>query len=452
MAVKKFTSSSIKLDNRYQSLLANNERREAYFIATLGNSGSTDVGYGIGFDSSRNVYISYRTNDSTSPYYRCAIAKYNKFGTLQWQRRQSFNNPGYQDNDVIADASGNTFVLSNTITSDGENNVGGGVITKYNTTGDLIWQSGFAWYYDSYCDSVTIDTSGNVFINGLFNSGSGYSNTVAKYNSSGTFQWSRYLTPIRGEGHGVATDSSGNIYGGGFGGTGIYGITTTKFNTSGTMQFIKNFQGPGSAYDSYGGRLAVDSSTNIYQIGTLRAAPTVYQAFLIKRDSAGTLQWQRKISNSSSSYGIVPVDVTTDSSGNIYTTNYTLISSVQNTIVAKWNSSGTLQWQRSILASGGFGVGKIKVDSLGNMYIIGTTNSSSTGDVVVFKLPSDGSLTGTYSVGGYSITYAASSLTEAAGDGVESSSANTATSGLGAEVASYTLNTTTFTNSAVTFV
>jgi len=417
------------------------------WIATLGNSG-TETGYGIGVDSSQNVYISYRTNDSTSPSFRTGIAKYNKFGTLQWQKKQSFNNAAYSDCDIIADASGNINVLSNVLTSDS-----GVVNTKYNTAGVIQWQRGFGLDTSSSCDSISIDASGNTYINGFINNGSAYySNTVIKYNSSGTFQWAKSLTGTgQGEGKTAVADASGNVYGGGFGGAGFYGITATKFNSSGTLQWIKKFNGPGSTYDAYGGRLTIDSSTNLYQIGTLREAPSVYQAFLIKRDSSGTLQWQRKISNSSSSYGIIPVDVTTDSSGNIYTTNYTLISSVTTAIIAKWNSSGTLQWQRSISGSDALTLGKIKVDSSGFMYIVGTRNVGGNNDALAFRLASDGSGTGTYTVGGSAITYAASSLTEAAGNGVESSSTHTASDNANSSsTTAYSIADTTLASSVVT--
>jgi hypothetical protein len=446
MAVKKFSKSSFKIDTRYQSLLAGNTSADYSFIAILGNS-ATEVGYGVGLDSNRNAYISFRSNSSGS--YRCSFAKYSKNGGLVWQKQVNFNNhPAYYENDLTVDSSGNIYGL--TTTTDGTN--GGGVVTKYTTDGAVTWQQAVGTSYDSFISQIATDSSANVYFTGPINNTSSYSNTVVKYNSSGTVQWKKYLNGAAlGEGSGVATDSSGNIYGGGFGGAGLYGITNAKFNTSGTLQWLKKFNGPGSTYDAYGGRLTLDSSTNSYQIGTLRAAPTVYQAFLIKRDSSGTLQWQRKISNSGSSYGFVPVDVTTDSSSNIYTTNYTLISSVTTAIVAKWDSSGTLQWQRSISGSGGVTVGRIKVDSSGYMWIVATTNVAGNSDVMLLKLPSDGSLTGTYTVGSWSITYAASSLTEAAGDGVESSSTYTAAdNGVNDSTPSNSIANSSFTSTVLT--
>ena len=47
------------------------------------------------------------------------------------------------------------------------------------------------------------------------------------------------------------------------------------------------------------------------------------------------------------------------------------------------------------------------------MYIGGTTHATAGGKYLFVKLPTDGSLTGTYSVGGFSYTYAASTLTDA---------------------------------------
>lgn len=420
---------------------------EKFWIAILGNS-ATEVGYGIGVDSNRNVYTSFRSNSSGN--YRCSLAKYDKNGSVQWQKQVSFNNhQGYYENDVTADSSGNVYALS-TVT---DGYWGGLVTTKYTTDGTITWQRAIGTDTDSFIDSIAVDPSGNVAISGPINNYiNGYTNTVVKYNSSGTVQWKKYLSggPSTGEGHGVAVDSSGNVYGGGFGGGAVYGLMSSKFDSSGSLQWLKKFNAPAS-YDAYGGRLAADASGNVYQVGLLRAEPTVYQSFLIKRNSSGTLQWQRKLSNSSSSYGIVPMDVTTDSAGNIYTTNYTAVSSVTTTVIAKWNSSGTLQWQRSISGSGGVSVGKIRTDSLGSIYIIGTTNVAGNSDAIAFKLPGDGSLTGTYSVGSWSITYAASSVTEAAGDGSDGSHVQTASdNGISENTPSHSIANTSFTSTVKT--
>jgi hypothetical protein len=83
-------------------------------------------------------------------------------------------------------------------------------------------------------------------------------------------------------------------------------------------------------------------------------------------------------------------------------------------VVAKWNSSGTLQWQREIDTSGteyGYGQG-IAVDNNGAVIISfissGITGQSGGRRAVIFKVPDNGSLTGTHG----DFTYSISNYTE----------------------------------------
>ena len=84
-------------------------------------------------------------------------------------------------------------------------------------------------------------------------------------------------------------------------------------------------------------------------------------------------------------------------------------------MIAKYNTSGTIQWQRSLGSTAESSGLHIAINSLGDIYVSGFTEVSGPRSFLFAKLPSDGSRTGTYTVGGYSFTYAASTLTDAAG-------------------------------------
>jgi hypothetical protein len=118
--------------------------------------------------------------------------------------------------------------------------------------------------------------------------------------------------------------------------------------------------------------------------------------------------------------------------------------------IAKYDSSGTIQWQRTILsASHNIRLQGIVIDG-STMYVTGSIATNG-GDVFLASLPTDGSETGTYSLAGTNITYAAGSFSEA-DPGFTSTTQNTTigNSSYTATTPSYTATTSSATVSQVT--
>jgi hypothetical protein len=411
------------------------------WIAVLGSS-SIEVPYNVAVDSSENIYVFGRSNVTGS--YRQTIAKYSQPGTLQWQKQLSNNvHGGYYECWGTVDSAGNPIAYN-------ADTNGGPVVTKLTPAGAITWQRRLGDGYDAFTDTVVCDSSNNVYGSGPMNDGGGYKMMLIKYNSSGTYQWQ---LKTNGEGHGIAIDPSGNVYNAGFAG-GTYGLHINKYSSSGSLLHQTRTNGQ-YGYDTYGGKIVCDSAGNTYSAGIFRqSSGTGYEFGLIKRDSSGTLVWQRVLTNSSSSYGMVVSNLTIDSSDNIYGACYTAVGANAIGVIAKWNSSGTLQWQRSITPSANsVSLQDIKINSSGTtMYVTGVSSVSGNNDYVLFKLPTNGTLTGTYTVGSYSYTYAASSYTEAAYSGSDVTATLTASGGgLPQSTPAHTISNTTLT-STVAFV
>jgi hypothetical protein len=103
-----------------------------------------------------------------------------------------------------------------------------------------------------------------------------------------------------------------------------------------------------TAFESYGGRgVGTDSSGNVYVLANGYTSGSVRQMHLIKYNSSGTLQWQRRLYSATLTAAGTRTNLAVTSTGDCYIA-FSIGDTVQYNIVAKYNSSGTLQWQRKM--------------------------------------------------------------------------------------------------------
>ena len=189
-------------------------------------------------------------------------------------------------------------------------------------------------------------------------------------------------------------------------------IFLLKYNSSGTLLWRKQ---RGSAYDDLSQGIDTDSSGNVYLTGYTEGDLTGDSSgdadfFLAKYNSSGTVQWLMQLDSTSDSFaqGIV-----IDTSNNIYVTGHTEGSFDGNTnsggsdiFLVKYNTSGAKQWSVQTGSSGNeYGKG-VSVDSSGNIYITGYASSDLDGnsnqggqDSFVMKFDSSGTKEWTVQVG-----------------------------------------------------
>lgn len=421
-----------------------------YWMGTLGSTGNGDLGYAVAFDSLGSVYLAGLFGGGG-----LELVKYSSTGLIQWQRKLG----GISNNDVAygvaIDSSNNVYIVgTHFITSTYDI-----VLAKYNSSGTIQWQRRLTGGGGGQGDAgyaIAVDSSSNIYVCGESNNSGSPDIQIAKYDSSGTIQWQRRLDSvaysINGDdrGYGIAVDTSGNVYIGGIASNAAstFDGCITKYNSTGTIQWQRTLNV--TSQNTYVYAIAVDSSGNPYITGQWRDAGT-NELFVIKYDTSGTLQWQRSLGGS----GTGDQDgkgIAVDSSSNVYVCGSSSNATVDFQI-AKYNTSGTIQWQRSLSSSiSDFGE-NIAVDSSNNMYIIGSSNVSTSGyDFLFSKLPDDGSKTGTYTVGGYSFTYASTSLTDAAATLTSSASSLTDSASTLTDAASSLTDAATTLTSSVTAI
>lgn len=366
-----------------------------YWIGMLSGAYKNE-GRAVGVDSSGNVYVS--GIGSTASDNRPLALKLSPKGVMQWQR--AFGGAGRAGDGYAA-----------AVTPAGDFYIGGFVSTpqqeyllvKYSTSGAITWQRYVSGIANSYCWGLNLDPSGNLYTVGQGLRSSSICIYSSAFDSSGTVKWQNTINPSSATGIGYGTaynasDASSYVCGTATNtGSGVPGSVVAKYNSSGTYQWGKIFPGSGVALRS----VVAHSSGDAIVCGENNGL------FVARVASAnGSVTWQRRFT------GGVGRSVALDASGNIYICGSTGL----DIFIVKYDSAGVLQWQRSLGGSATDIAYSIAVQgtSLHICGICASTNLNANGNVIVAKLPTDGSGTGTYNVGGYSMTYAATSISEVA--------------------------------------
>ena len=305
-----------------------------------------------------------------------------------------------------------------------------GAIQAQKEYGGLYAQLGLAW-----------DSTNSVGYIPVYPS-TGGKGALIKVDSALAISWQKEFTAVGGAAddqfiYAVALDSSKNPYVFGYARGGTENLIA-KMTTAGAITW--QVTNTGSTVN--GG--AVDSSSNVYSLSF--TSPSLF-----KYNSSGTQQWNRRLTHSGtirSAYNSLVIGA----DGYLYFVGYyaTGGTAAEGGFIAKYNSSGTIQWQRTIKsAADNIRLEGIVIDG-STMYVTGSIATNG-GDVFLASLPTDGSLTGTYSLGGTNIVYAAGAFTDA-DPGFTSATQNTtvANSSYTATTPTYTSNTSTATVSKVT--
>jgi hypothetical protein len=305
---------------------------------------------GLSMDHTGNTYVASYTYPMWGALKQNNLIKYNQSGVQQWR----INDTLFTEPDALismkGDAAGNSYVLmyrNNKLET-----------IKYNTSGTKLWVSTFsaAGSTDNNPSTLVIEKSGNIYVVGRsIVSNNSYFNLI-KYNSSGVQQWVSVFplpAPINAHSVNIALDSIGNIFMvAAIRDTGdISNVTTVKYNSSGTQQWVR--------YNSLG-----NSSPDPVLIAVDKSGGVIFsQQFkgIYKYSSSGVQQWLINTNVNS---------LTVDKNSSIYITKDLNYNSYE---VHKYNSSGVQQWQISYLHYEAMYLrtGGIILDTSYNIYVTG---------------------------------------------------------------------------------
>ncbi len=309
-------------------------------------------------DPNGNMYVLSRSSVDTNNNsgYFVLLAKTNLSGTLLWKR--IYSRPGLDSGDfpisMVFDNQYNIYVL------DASHGYISGIdlgVVKYNQNGNFLWNyfytsSGGVDSYDSPA-AICSDIQGNCYLTGFSSNFYVDSIITIKLNSSGIFQWKQtYLTTSTRLSNGMCliADNASNIYVGGMvndSASGFMNAVILKYNSSGILQWNKKYSGPQSMSDCFVD-LKFDNSGNLLATGSSDGGYYLDSASVLlqKYDPNGNLLWSQTY-HTINPGGEVGIKLLVDNSNNIFIMGRTDFYESQNassSFILKYNSSGSLLW------------------------------------------------------------------------------------------------------------
>lgn len=256
-----------------------------------------DYGVAVSIDASDDIYVAGTSITSSGNGYDWVIQKYDDGGTLIWE--EQYNGPGSSydvPTDMVLDGAGALYVVG---ASYGTTSLSDYCTRKYSASnGTFIWEARYD--YTSLLDipaAITLGSSSRIYVTG--GSASSFTNwdfATVKYNASTGAQ----VTVTRNSSSGLgldhptalAKDQYDNIYvtGAAINGT-HYDIKTVKFDDE--LNTVWSVTWDNVGLDDQANSIGIDVNGYVYLTGYTKKTNSGSDFITIKYNSSGTLQWQK---------------------------------------------------------------------------------------------------------------------------------------------------------------
>lgn len=346
-----------------------------------------------GTDTLGNIYTAASASDTTANAAQTMLVKYNAAGTRQWIKYTGSYNASAFAVTVLVDKAGNSYVCGYShVTSNGLDFT----VMKYDNAGTQLW----AKYWDGgqqvndYPAAATFDHSGNIVVAGSanFQGTAQYDIAVVKYSPSGTqlasYVYNNTARNLDDKGKAVACDANDNIFITGHSyGASVREMITIKLNSAGAMQWIKRIPGS-TSNDESGYGIVADAAGNSYVTGATSDWVT------IKYDPSGNVLWTSHYTQNGLNGDNVK-KIMLDKYNNVITAGDAFFGGGQfsNLVVNKLNNAtGASLWSASY-NFGGIDVFRSAVlDTAGNVYVCGTHEANAGYDLTALAVSAAGSV------------------------------------------------------------
>ena len=376
-------SSTLNTYDNYDLLVTKYDRdgvevwSETYNESTSGDA----IAGGITLDDSGNVIVTGTVENGTNSY-DLFVVKYNSSGVEQWTETYNGTSTVYDGGKaLVCDDNDNIYVTGGTYESLTHSDV---VTICYNSSGTEQWISTYDnnHLHDggatiSLLNDTTVVVSGPTqestnqweyaVINYHIDTGNELSSTVTSSSGSTMDEFAD-----------LAIDDQENVYLVGSvkdASTGYYDYKTFKLDSDLDIVWEKTYSGSAQK-DDVGRAVGVDDSGNVYVSGYSVNSDGDKDILTIKYNSSGTQQWTKTYDGTSDEEAW---DLVIDDDDNIFITGYTTVLEKKDFFTQMYDSNGNAKWnaRHNGLFNKDDEAKSIKLDASGNLLVSGNSEDTS---------------------------------------------------------------------------
>jgi hypothetical protein len=314
------------------------------------------------------ILVGQTQSTSSSPT-QALIIRVNSIGNMLWNKTYGGTNTSLLL--AVVQTSDLGFVVAGTLNVTNEKFW----LFKIDASGNMLWEKTYGGTYDEELYAMTQTGDGGYLLTGLttsFDSGSQSDLWMVKTDGSGTAQWTqRYGTDGNDCGYGVVQTGDG--------GYALTGQTNTHYcwlirtDSAGLMQWNKTFGS--DVLTTRGQKLVLSNDLGYAICGYANLVPGGNNDFyLAKTDSSGNLEWNKTFGGEGQEFGRAIVK---SNDGGYVLAGYTETNSsgVRDAWLVKTDSVGNMQWNQTLGGTSADVANSIVATSDGGYAIAGSTDS-----------------------------------------------------------------------------
>lgn len=349
-----------------------------------------DYGNTVIADETENVIVGGRSNNGSSNGDDFITVKYDKNGTMLWER--FYNGTGSQTDEITAISADNQDNIFVTGKSKGAGTQEDYATVKYDKNGTQKWAARYD--YAALEDSPTAivaDNSGGVFVTGMSKSTATHSEyTTISYNQNGnqsSVNRNSLSTIGIEKSVSIKRESGGNIFvtGEAHSSTGTdKNIKTIKYNSQLNPQWVREYDA--NNLEQVGKALGLDGNGDVYITGHSINQSGKKEMVTIKYKNNGDEEWVRNQTSPILNGNISGEKIAVTNSGEVYVTGKLEHDNTTDILVAKYDEQATKVWERIYKAVPNESNIPLDIKELNNeVYVTGKKKSATQEEYITIK-------------------------------------------------------------------